>query len=179
MSIQTLLQRFEANYIPEPNSGCWIWLGPINSEPRATVHYLGRQDQAARVSYALYRGAIPQGMCVCHFCDTPLCVNPDHLWLGTRSDNMRDMYAKGRHARNGSRPLSQGAGGVAQHQSGGWRAYAYANGKQIHIGKFPTRSEAVEARAAYDVPTVRASLAKRCGDIATLSSEASTQEKMS
>lgn len=102
-----LIDRFEAGYMPEPNSGCWILLGSVFGQQgslRGKIRAGNRhQDFAYRVAYRLFKGEIPAGLLVCHRCDTTLCVNPDHLWLGTPQQNMDDMVAKGRHV------LRQGA----------------------------------------------------------------------
>ena len=104
----TLEGRFEAKYIPEPNSGCWLWIGGCTPSGYGNiwVNEIKRKDHAHRVSYRMHVGPIPSGMFVCHICDVPCCVNPAHLFLGTQTDNMADMRAKGRSAtgdRNGSR----------------------------------------------------------------------------
>jgi hypothetical protein len=81
--------------------GCWIWTGATVDGGYGQFS-LGRDgyasvvQQAHRWSYEHFVGAIPDGMCVLHRCDTPACVNPEHLFLGTQSDNMADMRAKGR-----------------------------------------------------------------------------------
>lgn len=79
---------------------CWIWAGHRNSEGYGFVRpdNTTRQIQAHRLAYALLRGVIPSGMCVCHHCDNPPCVRPDHLFLGTNKDNVRDAVQKGRMA---------------------------------------------------------------------------------
>lgn len=94
------VHSFSRRYIEEPNSGCFLWLGQVNrSKPnyaQAVASYNGTVMAAAKVSWMLHHGPVPDGMCVCHRCDNPMCVNPDHLFLGTRRDNTQDMIRKGR-----------------------------------------------------------------------------------
>ena len=91
-----LLARFDAQHIPEPNSGCWLWIG---SQRRGygLIWDAGKQWLAHRVSWVIHSGAIPDGMHVLHKCDTPPCVNPQHLFLGTHAQNMADRDRKGRN----------------------------------------------------------------------------------
>jgi hypothetical protein len=96
----SLLERFEAKIQPEPNSGCWLWDSSLTGGGYGTIG-LGTRAQgkelAHRVSWELFRGEIADGLWVLHKCDVRCCVNPDHLFLGTHSDNMRDCVAKNRH----------------------------------------------------------------------------------
>lgn len=95
-----VIDRFNAGYIPEPNSGCWIWTGassptsyPKDVRPRINVN--GRPVAAYRLSYELFVGRIPSGLMICHKCNVPLCVNPDHLYAGTAKDNALDSIKAG------------------------------------------------------------------------------------
>lgn len=77
---------------------CWFWIGARASfDGYGSIRFQGKNMSAHRASYMLYKGPIPPGMYVCHTCDTPPCVRPEHLFLGTHTDNMRDKMAKGRH----------------------------------------------------------------------------------
>ncbi len=92
-----LEERFNAKWIPEPYSGCWLWTASVDPMWKyGCILVNGKPERAHRVSWRLYRGEIPAGICVLHQCDTPECVNPDHLFLGTTQDNTIDMLKKGR-----------------------------------------------------------------------------------
>lgn len=75
---------------------CWVWTGARHRYGHLTVD--GRSYNAHKFSYLIHKGAVPRGRVVRHTCDNPLCVCPDHLVLGSQSDNVRDMFAKGRQA---------------------------------------------------------------------------------
>jgi len=92
----SLRDRFDNAYTPEPNTGCWLWTRA--SDRYGFIKVAGRMRFAHRVSYELHFGPIPNGMYVCHHCDNGLCVNPDHLFIGTARDNYEDMCRKGRRA---------------------------------------------------------------------------------
>jgi hypothetical protein len=95
----TRWETFEDSYIPEPNSGCWLWLGGRNSSGYGVLRnpLTRRGIQAHRAAWLKFKGEVPEGLQVLHRCDVPACVNPDHLFLGTHTENMQDMTKKGRH----------------------------------------------------------------------------------
>ena len=76
---------------------CWHWCGVRISGGYGRMTYKGRSQVAHRLAWIAWNGPIPEGMYVLHRCDNRACVNPDHLWLGTYSDNLKDCWAKGRH----------------------------------------------------------------------------------
>ena len=101
----TLTERLERFTVRGP--GCWGWIGATSSG----YGRLGRGGRgeglvyAHRLSWELRNGPIPEGMCVLHRCDNPPCSNPDHLFLGTKADNNRDMSVKGRHVGTSGKKL--------------------------------------------------------------------------
>lgn len=97
----------EANSIPEPNSGCWLWLRGLAGGRHGSTYpvwiWEGRRRQVSHLALEAKGVEVPKGFEGCHRCDTPLCVNPDHLFVGTQKDNVLDAQAKGRLVGYGKR----------------------------------------------------------------------------
>jgi hypothetical protein len=91
--------RFEAFIIVEPMSGCWLWTGCVSKTGYGSFAISNYPIRAHRASWRIYVGKIPKEKCVLHRCDTPCCVNPYHLFLGTLKDNSQDAARKGRLSR--------------------------------------------------------------------------------
>jgi Pectobacterium phage endonuclease len=105
MPKQDTIAIFWSHVVRSDTSDCWLWGGLSNHSGYGMFftlqsrHIHLRDQLAHRFSFRLHVGDIPVGMCVCHRCDNPPCVNPAHLFLGTKADNASDMTAKNRQAR--------------------------------------------------------------------------------
>lgn len=91
-----LQKRFEDKYMPEPNSGCWLWTGSNTKGGHGRFWVKDKLEVASRFAYEFFKGPIYNKLHVLHRCDNPYCVNPEHLFLGTHKDNMADRDAKKR-----------------------------------------------------------------------------------
>jgi HNH endonuclease len=97
---QSIEERLFSKYAKNEN-GCWIFAGYKDKKGYGHIGIAAegsdkKRVRAHRLSYSLFVGEIPDGMMICHRCDTPSCINPDHLFVGTAQDNTDDMFSKNR-----------------------------------------------------------------------------------
>jgi hypothetical protein len=99
-SVKPMAEKLEKYEVT--SSGCWEWIGSRDKDGygriRGSSHGKVWVKRAHRCSYEEHVGPIPEGLDVCHHCDNPPCINPDHLYAGTKSENMQDMVQRGRSA---------------------------------------------------------------------------------
>lgn len=95
--------NLETSFLQKVNKTdtCWLWTAGKDKDGYGKIKFNQVNLRAHRVSWALYRGSIPEGHFVCHKCDTPSCVKPSHLFTGTSTDNNRDRDSKGRNFQSG------------------------------------------------------------------------------
>lgn len=136
-SREWIMELLEARSFKEPNSGCWLWEGTLDGNGYGIQKVSGRQHYVHRLSYEAFKGPIASGLFVCHKCDTPACMRPDHLFLGTLAENAADCSFKGR------------AGRYANNQKSKTRVTA-PSGKRVIV---PFTLESLKERLRYEPET--------------------------
>ncbi|MCT7971173.1 HNH endonuclease signature motif containing protein [Laspinema olomoucense] len=97
-SVQKTGEYISSRVIVDKTTQCWNWVKSIGNDGYGKAKRKGKTIRAHRLSYTFYKGEIPEGMFVCHSCDNPKCVNPEHLWLGSHYENEIDKTRKGRRS---------------------------------------------------------------------------------
>lgn len=122
MAYRPVIPRLLAGSREVAETGCRLF---ERQQDRAGYGYLmldGRRTRAHRAAWIAAHGPIPRGMLICHRCDTPACINIDHLFLGTPLDNMRDMIAKGRDRKDPRRGEQNGRAKLTKDKAAAIRA---------------------------------------------------------
>lgn len=128
-----MLSRFQKHISPCPNTGCWFWSAGCYTNGYGMFWRNGGFSYAHRTAYELMRGPIINRLHVLHRCDTPGCVNPSHLFLGTNSDNIADRVRKGRSSHAGGSPPGGHSGKITPAIVGTIRARFLAGESQRAI----------------------------------------------
>lgn len=105
---RSLAERLDALSIPEPNSGCRLWLSRLTTRGYGQLRVDRHWRKAHQVAYELAKGPIPPGKMVCHTCDVQICIEGNHLYAGTAKTNSDDMFRRGRAPPRPSRRLADG-----------------------------------------------------------------------
>lgn len=101
----SVAERLEKYRRVDPITGCWEWTKSRGEKGYGQIWVVDKFVRVPRAAYELYIGPIPDGLNVCHKCDNPPCFNPDHLFAGTQSDNIKDCVEKGRWPASGNKEV--------------------------------------------------------------------------
>lgn len=99
--------RFWERVAVKSPSECWPWLGSVDRDGYGRASLKGKKMLASRLAYILATGKNPEDLLVCHHCDNPPCCNPSHLYAGTKSDNERDKFKRGKTHRGEKNPAGK------------------------------------------------------------------------
>jgi hypothetical protein len=141
-----LLEIIFARCMPEPNSGCWLWLGALNTHGYGWMwrREIKRPEEAHRIVFRELHGSIPPRMGVLHHCDNRSCCNPDHLYLGSDADNARDRKRRGRN----------------RHQTGEHNSFAKLTAVDVQSIRKSTARQ-IDIAAAFGITQTHVSRIKR------------------
>lgn len=127
---------------------CWPWNGPKTGDGYGTFRVGSRKTTVCRYIAELELGRpLERGEYVLHRCDNPSCCNPDHIWVGTQTDNMRDAARKMRLSQGRSRSSYPGVSWDNARQK--WQAHGYADGHSHALGRFENEEDAIEASRSF------------------------------
>lgn len=127
---------------------CWLWIAGKKERGYGIYYFNKKSYQAHRLSYEIVYGKIPKNKCICHHCDNPSCVNPDHLFVGTHMENMLDTQIKSCNRKLGRSSIYHGVCyRFDDKRIKRWRAQLKFRGKSISVG---TYKKEIDAALAYD-----------------------------
>lgn len=150
--------RFNKKIEPEPNTGCFLWMGYTNIGGYGKFKLKGKTESAHRVAWMLSIGEIEEGMHVLHSCDNRCCVNIEHLFLGTNADNCFDRSKKDRG--NKSRVgLPYGVSFKKNLRINPYQSHAWDGERVVTLGHFKTAEEASDVASAFKNEVIRSRVA--------------------
>ncbi len=126
-------------------SGCWIWTGTLMKArkvngrtflPYGVFNHKAKTYRAHRMSWTVFKGEIPIGMLVCHKCDNPKCVNPNHLFIGSHQDNATDCAKKNRTRKGNNSPVARLTTARVIAARKGYKPYSKTHGCRAYARKY-------------------------------------------